>query len=146
MLFNTLILLPVWLVLAWRFAERCGVWRAVLLPLVAAAAMLILRRLCFAAASGWGSTVTAAFDLHRLDVLKQMGILVPAAGWRAADEAAISRAAVEDEVRSRSRAHNRAAAGLGEERVARWQERRLVRAFAEVCQTQPQPFQVQAFA
>lgn len=91
MLFNTLILLPVWLVLAWRFAERWGVWGVVLLPLVALAAIVILRRLCFAAASAWGSTVNAAFDLHRLDVLKQTGILVSAAGWRASDEAAIWR-------------------------------------------------------
>lgn len=92
MLLNTLILLPVWVVLAWtRFLEPWKIWSAVLLLIVAMAAVLILRRLYLAAASAWGDTVKAAFDLHRLDVLKQIGVLAPPAGWPASDEAAIWR-------------------------------------------------------
>lgn len=91
-LLNALILLPVWGVLqVTLFAEPGEAWRGWLWLLLTLAAVVPAWRLCLAAAGAWGDTVKAAFDLHRLDVLKQIGVLAPPAGWPASEEAAIWR-------------------------------------------------------
>lgn len=90
LLLNALILLPIWgVVRLIAFSQQT--WRGWLWLVAMLAAVPLIWRLCLAAARGWGETVKAAFDLHRLDVLKQIGVLAPPAGWPAADEAAIWR-------------------------------------------------------
>jgi hypothetical protein len=72
---NALVLLPLWgLVRATFFAQPNETWRRIAWVAITAAAALGLWQMCLAAAAAWGETVKAAFDLHRLDVLKQMGV------------------------------------------------------------------------
>lgn len=60
----------------WRWAAAA----AVLLAVGALWSMSIV------AAVGWGETVKAAFDLHRLDILKQLGVRGPERSWTAKEE------------------------------------------------------------
>ena len=77
LLINAMVLLPVWgglraTVLAGE-AERW--WGVAWFVVSVWVAYLIWNFSLVPAATAWGDTVKAAFDLHRLDVLRQMGVM-----------------------------------------------------------------------
>jgi len=83
---NALILFPAWSLLrATILAQPDEVWPRATWLLAGIAAAILAWRMCIVAAIGWGDAVKAAFDLHRLDVLEQMGVSVPAS-WPEASE------------------------------------------------------------
>lgn len=77
LLINAMVLLPVWGVLRAAVLADAGTrWSGVVWLVVSAFAAFLIWRFCLVpAATTWGDTVKAAFDLHRLDVLRQMGVM-----------------------------------------------------------------------
>jgi hypothetical protein len=91
---NVLILFPVWGLLRSTILAQTGeTWRRAIWLLAGIGAAVLAWRMCIATATEWGNTVKAAFDLHRLDVLKQMGVSIPAS-WPETNERDIWREVV----------------------------------------------------
>jgi hypothetical protein len=87
LLFNAIVLFLAWGVvrttlLSWPDEG----WTLAAWLVVCIVCALIAGRLSLAAASGYGETVKAAFDLHRLDLLKQMGVVVSSSALTVDDE------------------------------------------------------------